>query len=74
MTRYAGHSLNKVLKDIINRFHASLGQRVQYVTCFSGNNFTFILYSYRPGWDCHGLPIENKVLKELGVGGLTFTQ
>ena len=23
--------------------------------------------SYFPGWDCHGLPIENKVLKELGV-------
>ena len=23
--------------------------------------------SYHPGWDCHGLPIENKVLKELGV-------
>lgn len=23
--------------------------------------------SYRPGWDCHGLPIENKTLKELGV-------
>ena len=23
--------------------------------------------SYHPGWDCHGLPIENKVLKKLGV-------
>ncbi|KAK7683470.1 hypothetical protein QCA50_013304 [Cerrena zonata] len=47
---HIGHSLNKVLKDIINRFHTSLGQRVHYF----------------PGWDCHGLPIENKVLKELG--------
>lgn len=24
--------------------------------------------SYIPGWDCHGLPIENKTLKELKVG------
>ena len=24
-------------------------------------------HSYIPGWDCHGLPIENKTLKELGV-------
>lgn len=23
-----------------------------------------------PGWDCHGLPIENKVLKQLGVSSL----
>lgn len=26
-----------------------------------------ILYRYRPGWDCHGLPIEIKVLEELKV-------
>lgn len=26
-----------------------------------------IYHSYMPGWDCHGLPIENKVLKSLGV-------
>ena len=25
-----------------------------------------------PGWDCHGLPIENKALKERGVCQLTF--
>ncbi|CAL1708916.1 unnamed protein product [Somion occarium] len=47
---HIGHALNKIFKDIINRFHASVGRRVHYV----------------PGWDCHGLPIENKVLKELG--------
>ncbi|KAI0659363.1 isoleucyl-tRNA synthetase [Cubamyces menziesii] len=48
---HMGHALNKILKDIINRYHVSLGHRVNYV----------------PGWDCHGLPIENKVLKQLGV-------
>ncbi|KAL1943823.1 hypothetical protein VTO73DRAFT_3641 [Trametes versicolor] len=48
---HMGHALNKILKDIINRYHVSLGHRVDYV----------------PGWDCHGLPIENKVLKQLGV-------
>ncbi|KAI0711391.1 isoleucyl-tRNA synthetase [Earliella scabrosa] len=48
---HMGHALNKILKDIINRYHVSLGHRVHY----------------HPGWDCHGLPIENKVLKQLGV-------
>ncbi|KAJ3532236.1 hypothetical protein NMY22_g7819 [Coprinellus aureogranulatus] len=46
---HMGHALNKVLKDMINRFHLLQGRRVHYV----------------PGWDCHGLPIENKTLKEL---------
>ncbi|KAI0701964.1 tRNA synthetases class I-domain-containing protein [Cytidiella melzeri] len=46
---HMGHALNKILKDIINRYQVLLGRRVHYV----------------PGWDCHGLPIENKVLKEL---------
>ncbi|KAL6298677.1 isoleucyl-tRNA synthetase [Sparassis latifolia] len=47
---HIGHALNKVVKDIINRYHVSVGDRVHYL----------------PGWDCHGLPIENKVLKKLG--------
>lgn len=47
---HMGHALNKILKDIINRYHVLIGDRVHYI----------------PGWDCHGLPIENKVLKELG--------
>ncbi|KAI0071530.1 isoleucyl-tRNA synthetase [Panus rudis PR-1116 ss-1] len=47
---HIGHALNKIIKDIINRFNLSTGKRVHYI----------------PGWDCHGLPIENKVLKELG--------
>jgi isoleucyl-tRNA synthetase len=41
--------MNKVLKDVINRYQVLQGRRVTYV----------------PGWDCHGLPIENKALKAL---------
>ncbi|KAF8067764.1 tRNA synthetases class I-domain-containing protein [Lyophyllum atratum] len=52
---HMGHALNKILKDIINRFHVSLGRKVHYI----------------PGWDCHGLPIENKALQELGQDSLT---
>ena len=46
---HMGHALNKVLKDIVVR------QAVM-----NGANSTFI-----PGWDCHGLPIEVQLLKEL---------
>ncbi|KAI6006964.1 tRNA synthetases class I-domain-containing protein [Pisolithus albus] len=46
---HIGHALNKILKDIINRYHVSIGDRVHYV----------------PGWDCHGLPIENKALQDV---------
>lgn len=42
---HIGHALNKVLKDIINRYKILNGMRVDYY----------------PGWDNHGLPIENKV-------------
>ena len=44
---HVGHALNKVLKDVIVRWHLATGKRVQY----------------RPGWDCHGLPIELKALQ-----------
>jgi len=47
---HLGHLLNKVLKDIVVRSKTMLGYDVDFV----------------PGWDCHGLPIEHKVLKELG--------
>lgn len=30
--------------------------------------------SYLPGWDCHGLPIEQKALKAIGVGRVAETQ
>ena len=46
---HMGHALNKVLKDIINKFQIMRGRRVKFV----------------PGWDCHGLPIELKVLQTL---------
>lgn len=45
----AGHALNKILKDIINRYQTLRGKRVKFV----------------PGWDCHGLPIELKVVQSL---------
>lgn len=47
---HVGHTLNKILKDITNRFHMMRGYKVSYV----------------PGWDCHGLPIELKALADLG--------
>ncbi|KAG7195869.1 isoleucine-tRNA ligase [Scheffersomyces spartinae] len=45
---HLGHALNKILKDIINRFELiHENKRVLY----------------RTGWDCHGLPIEMKVIQ-----------
>lgn len=46
---HIGHALNKVLKDVVNRYHLLKGQPVLFV----------------PGWDCHGLPIELKALESL---------
>jgi isoleucyl-tRNA synthetase len=46
---HIGHALNKILKDIINRYQMLKGRKVKYV----------------PGWDCHGLPIELKVLQSM---------
>ena len=47
---HIGHALNKILKDIIVKFHYFNGKKVKYV----------------PGWDCHGLPIEQQVEKKIG--------
>uniref|UniRef100_A0A8C8EHR7 isoleucine--tRNA ligase n=1 Tax=Oncorhynchus tshawytscha TaxID=74940 RepID=A0A8C8EHR7_ONCTS len=55
---HVGHALNKILKDIQNRFEMLRGKQVHYV----------------PGWDCHGLPIELKALGELGTSGLSPLQ
>ncbi|MEM8675147.1 MAG: isoleucine--tRNA ligase [Cyanobacteria bacterium P01_G01_bin.67] len=46
---HMGHALNKVLKDIINKYKLLQGHKTDYV----------------PGWDCHGLPIELKVLQKI---------
>src|ERR1700716_3917186 len=47
---HMGHLLNKVLKDVVVRSLTMRGFDSPYV----------------PGWDCHGLPIEHKVMKNLG--------
>ena len=48
---HMGHALNMVLKDIVLKYHNMSGHYAPFV----------------PGWDCHGLPIEHKVMKELGA-------
>src|SRR5258705_8378770 len=59
-----GHALNKVTKDIINRFHVSQGRKVQLVFFFQylRGSYPDAVESYVPGWDCHGLPIEGKAI------------
>ncbi len=47
---HSGHTLNKILKDIVVRFRNMDGHLCDFV----------------PGWDCHGLPIELQADKELG--------
>lgn len=51
---HLGHALNKIIKDIINRYQLSQGKFVHY----------------KPGWDCHGLPIEMKALKDISSEGV----
>ena len=46
---HMGHLLNKVLKDFVVRSQLRLGHHCPYT----------------PGWDCHGLPIEYKVMSEI---------
>jgi isoleucyl-tRNA synthetase len=50
---HLGTALNKILKDMVVKSKTMAGFRSPYV----------------PGWDCHGLPIETKVEKELGHKG-----
>jgi len=47
---HLGHAINKILKDIIVKSHHMMGSDTPYI----------------PGWDCHGLPIEHNVEKDLG--------
>jgi len=55
---HIGTALNKILKDIIVRSRQMMGFDAVYV----------------PGWDCHGLPIEHNVDKELGDKKLGMSQ
>ncbi|CRH36447.1 Isoleucine--tRNA ligase {ECO:0000255/HAMAP-Rule:MF_02002} [Pantoea ananatis] len=50
---HIGHSVNKILKDIIVKSKGMAGYDSPYV----------------PGWDCHGLPIEHKVEQMIGKPG-----
>ncbi|OGS17249.1 MAG: isoleucine--tRNA ligase, partial [Elusimicrobia bacterium RIFOXYA2_FULL_58_8] len=49
---HIGTALNKILKDMVVKSHALMGYYSPYV----------------PGWDCHGLPIEQALLKEMKMG------
>ena len=51
---HIGHSVNKILKDIIIKSQTLSGKDAPYV----------------PGWDCHGLPIELNVEKQIGKAGV----
>jgi isoleucyl-tRNA synthetase len=53
---HMGHVINKVLKDIVVKYKTMSGFKTPYV----------------PGWDCHGLPIEAKVMAELGEKAKTM--
>jgi len=48
---HIGHALNKTLKDIIVKYKTMQGFDSAYV----------------PGWDCHGLPVEHQLFKELKI-------
>ena len=50
---HVGHALNKILKDFVTKYHF-----------FSGSNAF-----YTPGWDCHGLPIEQQVSSNFEKSG-----
>ncbi len=54
---HIGTALNKSLKDFVNRYKTMRGFRTPFV----------------PGWDCHGLPIEQKVSREIRDEKLTLT-
>lgn len=46
---HLGHALNKTLKDIVLKYRSMTGYATPFI----------------PGWDCHGLPIETQLLKDL---------
>ncbi|MGM0567746.1 MAG: isoleucine--tRNA ligase [Elusimicrobiota bacterium] len=50
---HMGHALNRILKDIIVKYKSMRGFYAPFV----------------PGWDCHGLPVEYELLKQMGKSG-----
>jgi len=55
---HIGHALNKTLKDIVIKYKTMRGFNSAYV----------------PGWDCHGLPIEHQLFKELKINKYQISQ
>lgn len=55
---HIGHALNKTLKDIIVKYKTMQGFDSLYV----------------PGWDCHGLPVEHRLFKELKINKYQIDQ
>ncbi|MDI6758666.1 MAG: isoleucine--tRNA ligase [Candidatus Omnitrophota bacterium] len=55
---HIGHALNKTLKDIIVKYKS--------MRSFSS--------AYVPGWDCHGLPVEHQLFKELKINKYQISQ
>ncbi len=54
---HLGHALNKILKDFAVKYRSMTGFYAPFI----------------PGWDCHGLPIETQLIKELGVKRKTMS-
>ncbi|MWN32395.1 MULTISPECIES: isoleucine--tRNA ligase [unclassified Gilliamella] len=54
---HIGHAVNKIIKDIIIKSKSLSGYDSPYI----------------PGWDCHGLPIEQKVEEQVGKPGVKVT-
>jgi isoleucyl-tRNA synthetase len=55
---HMGHVLNKILKDIVVKFYT-----------MKGHDSPFI-----PGWDCHGLPVEHQLFKEMNISKHDISQ
>ena len=53
---HIGHALNKILKDMIVKYKTMKGYDALYI----------------PGWDCHGLPIEHQLLKDMKASKSDF--
>lgn len=55
---HMGHALNKILKDIVVKYNTMKGMDAPFI----------------PGWDCHGLPVEHQLFKELRLSKSDISQ